>query len=79
MSLFLISYIIAAVLFIASLILERKIAVWELLIALLVLAIPYVNALAFIINLVMILDYRGIIYLRGIGHGIVNILNRRIK
>lgn len=79
MSPILISYIAAAVLLIVSLFLERKISVLDLLIALVILAIPYFNAVAFLVNFVMILDHRGIIHLRGIGKSIVNFLNLRIK
>ena len=79
MSLILISYIAAAVLLIVSLFLERKISVLDLLIALVILAIPFINVLAFLVNFVMVLDSRGIISLRGIGENIVNFLNKRIK
>lgn len=79
MSLILISYIAAAVLLIVSLFLERKISVLDLIVAAVILAIPYFNFAAFLVNFVMILDHRGIIYLRGIGKNIVNFLNLRIK
>lgn len=79
MSLILISYIAAAVLLIVSLFLERKISVLDLLIALIILAIPFLNAAFFLVNFIMILDQRGIIHLRGIGESIVEFLNKRIK
>lgn len=79
MSLILISYIAATVLFIVSIFLERKISVLDLLIALFILAIPFLNVIAFLVNFVMILDSRGVISLRGIGQSIVDFLNKRIK
>lgn len=79
MSIILISYIAAVVLLIVSLFLERKISVLDLIVALVILAIPYFNAIAFLVNFVMILDHRGIIHLRGIGKNVVNFLNKRIK
>lgn len=79
MSLLLITYIAAAILFIIALFLERKISVLDLLIALIILAIPFLNAAFFLVNFIMILDQRGIIHLRGIGESIVKFLNKRIK
>ena len=79
MSLILITYIAAAILFIIALFLERKISVLDLLIALIILAIPFLNAAFFLVNFIMILDQRGIIHLRGIGESIVEFLNKRIK
>lgn len=79
MSLLLITYIAAAILFVIALFLERKISVLDLLIALIILAIPFLNAAFFIVNFIMILDQRGIIYLRGIRKSIVEFLNKRIK
>ena len=75
----LITYIASAVMLIVSLFMERKISVLDLLIALVILAIPFFNVLAFLVNFVMILDSRGIISLRGIWKSIVNFLNLRIK
>ena len=79
MSSILITYIAAAILFIIALFLERKISVLDLLIALIILAIPFLNAAFFLVNFIMILDQRGIIHLRGIGESIVEFLNKRIK
>lgn len=79
MSLILITYIASTVMLIVSLFLERKISVLDLLIALVILAIPFFNVVAFMVNFVMILDSRAIISLRGIGKSIVEFLNKRIK
>ena len=79
MSLILITYIAAAILFVIALFLERKISVLDLLIALIILAIPFLNAAFFLVNFIMILDQCGIINLRAIGESIVEFLNKRIK
>ncbi len=79
MSLLLITYIAAAILFVIALFLERKISVLDLLIALIILAIPFLNVAFFLVNFIMIIDQRGIINLRGIGKSIVEFLNKRIK
>lgn len=78
-NLFLITYIAATVMLIVSLFMERKISVLDLLIALVILAIPFFNVVAFLVNFVMMLDSRGIISLRGMRKSIVNFLNLRIK
>ena len=78
MSLLLITYIASTVMLIVSLFMERKISVLDLLIALVILAIPFFNVVAFLVNFVMMLDSRGIISLRGIGENVVNFLNKRI-
>ena len=79
MSLLLITYIAAAILFVIALFLERKISVLDLLIAMIILAIPFLNAVFFLVNFIMILDQCGIINLRAIGESIVEFLNKRIK
>lgn len=79
MSLLLITYIAAAILFVIALFMERKISVLDLLIALIILAIPFLNVAFFLVNFIMILDQCGIINLRAIGESIVEFLNKRIK
>ena len=79
MSLLLITYIAAAILFVIALFMERKISVLDLFIALIILAIPFLNVAFFLVNFIMILDQCGIINLRAIGESIVEFLNKRIK
>lgn len=79
MSPILITYIAAAVLLIICLFLEWKITVLDLFIAGAILAIPFLNVALFLVNLIMILDHRGVIHLRGIGQSIIKFLNVRIK
>lgn len=72
-------YIIAGILFIASLIFERKVTVLDLFLAIFILAIPVLNIILFAINGVVILHDRGIINMRNWRERLINFLNMRIK
>lgn len=72
-------YIIAGLLFIVSLIFERKVTVLDLCLAIFIVAIPVINVILFAINGVVILQDRGIINVHNWKERVINFLNMRIK
>lgn len=74
-TLILISYSIAFILFIISLIFEKRITILDLIIAVIILAVPFLNVIMFACNCFKLITINN----KKLVENIVNLLNTRIK
>ena len=74
-NLILISYSIAFILFIISLIFEKRITILDLIIAVVILAVPFLNVIMFLANCLKLFTDQN----KKLMENFVNLLNTRIK